>query len=668
MKILVVEDTEDSRVLLQDVLTASGYEVRSTENGKEALRVMAGNFMPDLIISDILMPEMDGYALCRALKADEKFRSIPFVFYTATYTDPKDERFAMGLGASRFLIKPMEMPQFVREIEAVLKEYEAGKLPAGQGLEKDEEKLKENYCEILSRKLDKKVRELEEERDKLAKARDDWEATFQAINDPVLILDTRFFIMKSNRAAYTLFKANDEDLHGRQCHVLFHGIKTPCEGCPVSKTIQDNKPHVVEMEHKKLAKTLLVSSYPRFDQQGKLVSIVETAKDITENKYLEKQLRQAQKMEAIGTLAGGIAHDFNNILMAIIGFTEIMEYEIPADNPAQNYLQQVLKAGNRAKDLVKQILTISRQSEHKNQPVEVQNILREALQLLRSSIPTTITFKENIDFKCKPILADPSRIHQIVMNLCTNAYHAMDKKSGVLTVSLSEEEIKPASRARHDDLRPGRYVKLEVSDTGCGMEKSLIEKIFDPYFTTKDQGEGTGLGLAVVLGIVKRVRGHITVDSEPGKGTTFRIFFPQFTSQYDSSAQETKSKEDMRGNERILIIDDEAQIFKLEKKILQRLGYQVTALSSPVEALRVFQAKPEDFDLIITDMTMPNITGAELAQKVLSIRENIPIILCTGYSEIIDKEKARALGIRDFILKPIKMNDLASAVRNVLEK
>ena len=667
MKVLVVEDTEDSRVLLHDVLTASGYEVRSAENGKKALKVIEDNFLPDLIVSDILMPEMDGYALCRALKADEKLRSIPFVFYTATYTDPKDEQFAMSLGAARFLIKPIEMPQFLKEIEVVLDKHKAGKLSVGQSLEKSEEELKENYTEILARKLDKKVRELEEERDKLAKARDDWESTFQAINDSVMILDLQYRIMKSNRAVYAPLNAGAEDLQGLKCHILFHDAETPCEGCPVSRTIQDSKPHVAEIEHKKLKKAFLVSSFPRFDQNGKLISIVETAKDITEKNLLEKQLRQAQKMEAIGTLAGGIAHDFNNILMAVIGYTEIIEYEIPYDSPVQKNLQEILKAGNRAKDLVAQILTFSRQSKHENKPVEVQHILKEALNLLRSSIPTTISFAATIDFKCKPILADPSRIHQIIMNLCINAYHAMQEKGGTLTVSLSEEEIKPADHVRHDDPVPGRYVKLEISDTGSGMEKHIIDKIFDPYFTTKNQSEGTGLGLAVVRGIVKRIDGHITVDSEPGKGTTFRIFFPQVHANQHTSAAKEKNREESRGNERLLIVDDEKQLIKLEEKILERLGYQVTALDNPVEALRVFQEKPEDFDLIITDMTMAEMTGAKLAEKLIEIRKDIPIILCTGYSEIIDKEKAGALGIRDFILKPIKMNEFGTAVRDVLD-
>ncbi len=384
-----------------------------------------------------------------------------------------------------------------------------------------------------------------------------------------------------------------------------------------------------------------------------------------EKQQLEIQLRQAQKMESIGTLAGGIAHDFNNILSSVIGYTELTLADMSeGKSVSKQNMQAILRAGERARDLVSQILTFSRQTEKVNIPIKMHMIANEALKLLRSSIPTTIEIIHKIQ-KCKPILADPTQIHQVIMNLCTNAFHAMQRSGGVMTVTLSPIEIQAQDSERIADLSPGSYAKLEVIDTGTGMNQSTIERIFDPYFTTKEKGKGTGLGLAVVHGIVTNHNGAITVESIPGQGSTFRVFLPVVD---DSEMQITSRKKQLpRGTEHILLVDDEKEIVLIEQQMLERLGYKVTTCAGSLDALTVFQANPLKFDMIITDMTMPNMTGDQLACEIIKIRPEIPIILCTGFSEYMNNEKAKSMGIRKFVLKPVSMEEIATAIRDVLD-
>jgi CheY-like chemotaxis protein len=341
--------------------------------------------------------------------------------------------------------------------------------------------------------------------------------------------------------------------------------------------------------------------------------------------------------------------------------------EAPEDSVARSNLAQVLKAANRAKGLVNQILTFSRQSEQERKPLKIQPIIKEALKLLRASLPSTIEITQNIDKESGAILADPTQIHQVIINLCTNAYHAMREKGGVLEVILTEVDADSTDLTFNPDLSPGPYLRLTISDTGHGMDRIVMERIFDPYFTTKDLGEGTGMGLAVVHGIVRSHSGDITVYSEPGKGTTFHVYLPRIDT--GAIAPETVSTEPApKGKERILLVDDEEQIVLMVRQMLEGLGYHVTARTSSVEALGAFRAKPEKFDLVITDQTMPNMTGAELAQKLMGIRADIPIILCTGFSEVITEDKSKAIGIREYVMKPVIRSEIAKTIRRVLDK
>ncbi|MBF0528550.1 MAG: PAS domain S-box protein, partial [Deltaproteobacteria bacterium] len=401
--------------------------------------------------------------------------------------------------------------------------------------------------------------------------------------------------------------------------------------------------------------------------------IISITRDISDRKLAEEEkeklqgkLVQAQKMEAIGTLAGGIAHDFNNILGAIMGYTQLAILESQKESPHKQYLEQIYQAGLRATDLVKHILSFSRQTEHQPVVVQVSSLIKEALKLIRASLPSTIEIRQHFTFIDSVVFADPTSIHQIVMNLCTNASHAMEEKGGILSVDLQEVIIDQDYLCGDFKLSPGSYVKLSVNDTGSGIKPEIMDRIFDPYFTTKDQEKGTGLGLAVIHGIVQSLKGAISVYSEPGKGTTFNVYLP-IVEQITSTEVPTTEPFEC-GTERILFIDDEAVLADMGQRLLERLGYRVITKTSSLEALELFKAKPTDFDLVITDHTMPQMTGMELAKELLTVRPDIPIILCSGFSHQVSENNAVEIGIKKFIRKPLLVNTIAQAIREVLEQ
>ncbi len=408
--------------------------------------------------------------------------------------------------------------------------------------------------------------------------------------------------------------------------------------------------------------------YPAFRADKLIVTfydITERKRAEEEKQRLEAQLRQAQKMEAVGTLAGGIAHEFNNILGIILGYAELAKDDIPEWNPARFNLDEIKAASLRAKGVVRQLLAFSRKTEENHQPLNLDPVVKEAIKFLRSSIPTNIEIRQNIAEGCHKVIADPTQIHQIILNLSTNAAHAMEEMGDILEFSLQNITLDESTRNSNSKLQPGKNVLLEVSDKGSGIPAEILDRIFDPYFTTKEVGKGTGMGLAVVHGIVEAHGGCIQVQSDPGRGTMFKIFFPA-TKEENRSALEIE--EDLpTGNERILFIDDEQSIATLGRLVLEGLGYQVQAETNPTKALEVFASNPEQFDLIITDTTMPGITGDQLLKKVLQIRPDMKTILCTGYSERVDEEKAIALGAKAYALKPLDRKQLAITVREILD-
>jgi signal transduction histidine kinase/ActR/RegA family two-component response regulator len=510
------------------------------------------------------------------------------------------------------------------------------------------------------------------------------QTVLESLTHPFYVIDAKTYrILMANKAAFPGNIAAEGFL---SCYSMTHQRTEPCSGddhpCSLVEVRKTKKSQVLEHIHTDKEgnpRIFQIFAYPVLDGRGDVGQVIEYCIDITDQKNaeeerskLESQLQQAQKMEAMGTLAGGIAHDFNNILSAIFGFSELIRDELPPDSALQGRIREVLKAGGRARDLVRQILTFSRQAEQERKPLQVHLLVKEDLKLLRASIPTTIEIRQDVR-DCGLVLADPTQIHQVLMNLCTNAYHAMREERGVLAVALVPVEIDGDDRKVASlSILPGKYVMLEVSDTGHGMDRVTVDRIFDPYFTTKRKGEGTGMGLAVVHGIVKSHNGHISVYSEPEIGTTFKVYLPQFegdlTSGMKAGGEAVSSVEALPGGtERILLVDDEEQIVEALSLMLESLGYTVNGHTDSLEALATFTKEQGRFDLVVTDMTMPKMTGRELAQKILALRPDMPIILCTGFSEMIDAGRSEIAGVKEFIMKPVIKADLARLVRKALD-
>jgi len=679
IKLMIVEDNEQNLYMLSVLLKGHGYEVISAINGVDALKKARIN-PPDVIISDILMPEMDGFTLCRQWKADDRLKNIPFIFYTATYTDPRDEKLAMSLGAERFLLKPIDPGELVGIIKDIVQDVK-GRQPDVKSLNPDKEKeIFKLYNERLVKKLEKKMLDLEKEitdRKSIEKAlrlsESRYRNLFDNINDCIFTHDLAGCLITANHATARMLEY-EEELSGRRISdflhpesaQFFHSTYTPQierDGFYNGKWVYiSGKGAERHIE----VRSVLVEQ----ENEEKYVSCV--GRDITESiaarrkvKNLEQQLFQAQKMEAIGTLAGGIAHDFNNILSAISGHTELALMGIPEQIEGREHLESVMTACDRAIDLVRQILTFSRHTEQEKRPVNLSLIVKEVIKLLRASLPAFIDIKLDLKTEQGIIEANPSQIHQVLMNLATNAGHAMGDKSGILGIGLSNLDIDSASAGFYPDLLPGPHLRLTVSDTGHGIPAENMARIFDPYFTTKEKEQGTGLGLSVAHGIIKSCKGAISVYSEPGRGSAFHIYLPRVTP--DGHGLSLKTMEPpLTGEGWILFVDDEQILIDIGKQMLERLGYEVLTRTGSYDALELFRQQPDQIDLVITNMTMPNMTGDKLAQQLMEIRPDILIILCTGFSEMMTEKRAKDMGIHAFIMKPFNFHELAKTVHRVL--
>ncbi|MCG8634808.1 MAG: ATP-binding protein [Desulfobacterales bacterium] len=502
--------------------------------------------------------------------------------------------------------------------------------------------------------------------DQLRSSRKEWERTFDAIDDVIAIVDLDRKIIRINTAVRKSFQKTPEQVTGKICCTLFDSDSI-CDGCPLPHTIKNQEVHSAEVIHPHLEKILQVTTFPLFDEAGQLIGAVHISKDVTKVKSLENRLLHAHKMESIGTLAGGIAHDFNNILTAIMGFTELAQGEAEDQEDLQEDLLEIHTAASRAADLVRQILTFSRMRGTEKSELRLKPVIEDALKMIRSVLPASIDIETRLDTGLNPVMADSTQIHQVVMNLCTNASQAMEENGGLLTITLKAVDVTPATSGKCDYLTPGGYIELAVSDTGCGIESKHMDTIFDPYFTTKNVGEGTGLGLSVVHGIVKDSGGEVVVRSEAGQGTCFLVYFPTIgkkkpekkISEFDVGCE--------KGYGHILVVDDELPIVKICGRLLKQHGFDVTLKNSSTDALEYIKTHPGTIDLVITDMTMPVLNGNRLAIRIFQLEPDLPVILMSGYSKELCDEKISLPNIKAVLMKPVSKQDLLTHIFPILQ-
>ncbi|MBF0371475.1 MAG: PAS domain S-box protein [Magnetococcales bacterium] len=799
MNILVVDDNENARLLAQTVLISQGYGVETASNGKEALAAIRQK-QPDLVITDILMPEMDGFDLCRTIKEDAALCHIPLVFYTATYTDPKDERFAMELGASRFIIKPLEVDHFVSIIREILGSVQASKLPR-PNLLNQKAPLDRLHVESLSRKLDKKIKDLEREQEALRKSEEryrdllettsDWiwesdleghftyaspqveeilgytpeeitgqksgfdlmppqeaerirplyqafiqsEKSFEGLVNINLHKDGRRVILESSGRPFfdssgkllgyrgvgrdttervqTEEKLKESESRFRNLYenapLAYQSLNAEGRLIAVNKawlaTLGFDRPqqvlgrwfgdflppddqalfrnqfaefkktgenHGVEFEivrHDGVAIQVSFEGRITRDPDGNFLQTHCLLSDITERHRLEMQLRQSQKMEAIGTLAGGIAHDFNNILGSILGYTDLARDTVPDHSQTKNHLDQVFKAGIRAKELVARILIFARRDKEKTENLELAPVIQESLKLIQATIPGNIHIQPRIVAQKAVIHSNTTLIQQIVMNLCINAATAMGQKGGELIIALEETEV--ASPLSHDlHIDPGHYVLLTVEDNGCGIPANLLEKVIDPFFTTKDVGHGTGLGLSVVHGIVKNHDGALWISSEAQKGTVVRVYLP--LAKAGAAKKPPVTAENPRqalpkGKGTILLVDDDKALLEMGKAQLEWLGYDVLAHSDPNLALELLRKNVDCAKGAIIDQEMPHMKGSDLIHRMFSLRPDLPIFLCTGNDHSLTPRQIREMGVTGLLQKPVLIEKLANTLHNAFK-
>ncbi|OGQ87408.1 MAG: hypothetical protein A2512_01595 [Deltaproteobacteria bacterium RIFOXYD12_FULL_56_24] len=499
------------------------------------------------------------------------------------------------------------------------------------------------------------------------------QAIFETVQAGIVIIDKKSRrIVDANPAAQKLIGLPRTKLIGSKCYQsICPADKEHCPVLDLGQHLVNSGQILLQADDKELP---ILKSVVELELNGRpclvesFLDISKRVEDEHERLRLQGHLRQAQKMEAIGTLAGGIAHDFNNLLQSILGYSGLLLYALPEKSEHHQYADAIKTAGVSAAALIKQILTFSRQREHEPNPLQLQYLVKEALKLLRATLPTTIAINEQIHMQCSSVLADSTEIHQIIMNLGTNAYHAMREKGGALSVKLDEIEVDQALVNETPELIPyKKYVRLIVTDTGHGMDQETRQRIFEPYFTTKEKGEGTGLGLAIIHGIITSCQGAISVRSSLGEGATFTLFFPVLEQTIPLLEGAEKAENVLpRINARVLFVDDAERNVTLGESVLKQIGCTVMALTDSREALDVFGAVPEKFDLVITDQTMPHLTGLELAKKMLAIRKDIPIIMLTGHSDLVDEQRAKAVGIAKFLMKPISMEEIAQAMGEIL--
>ncbi len=659
IKILVVDDKKNNQLLFERYLRQPDWIVISVSSGDEAIQaVIQDDFA--LILMDIVMPGKNGFETAEQIRRNNEKSHIPIIFVTAYKNEESCEFKGYEAGAVDFLYKPLDPVILRSKVNVFAELYRREKVLQLTTVELGNtmESLKK---EIIMRKA---------AQERVLKSEKKYRSLFDTSRDGIAFEKLSGGLETANKAYTDMMGYSVEELQDIK---NFRAIKAQMPS-DINHEILDQmteKGYCDEVETKYTRKDndtfpALFRSWVIKDEDGYPLRKLNLVRDITEQRKIENRLRQAQKMEAVGTLAGGIAHDFNNVLAAIMGYIELAQFDVPEESKARKSLGHVLKASLRAKKLVSHILAFSRQSGNEKRPLLIRHIAKEAIDLLRATLPSTIDIRQNIPSKLSTIHADATQLHQILMNLGTNAYHAIGDETGVIEIAMSDFNTDEKLVLDFAELDPGEYIRLSVKDNGCGMDSSTLSKIFDPYFTTKDKGVGTGMGLSVVHGIVKSHGGSINVVSKPGAGSEFSLFFPAINAVEESQAAVVNIKEG--SGEQVLFVDDEDVLVSLGKDVLGKLGYKVVAETSSVKALELYKENPEKFDIIVSDTTMPDLTGIQLARSVREINSDIPIILCTGYSRQIDEQVLGDLGVEYLLIKPYEVSELAVIMRTLLEK
>ncbi|BBO71533.1 hypothetical protein DSCA_54630 [Desulfosarcina alkanivorans] len=647
--ILTIEDEPAIRDSFRNYLEDFDYHVIEAPDGVAGLEAFRRH-QPDLVLLDLRMPGMDGIEVLAQIREISPDTPVIIVSGTGLIEDVVE---ALRQGAQDYLLKPIEDLPIVRH--AVDRCLERARL------------VRENrqYQQQLEEKVLKRTRDLAAANRRLKKSESKYRLLFESMRHGFALCRPAdagrppedYRLMDVNPAFESMVGMGAAALKDQRLSALFPGVDF--QGA--TQAGADRGSHHVEYHDPSQDRYFDMLVYLRENRDLVLVLA-----DISERQRLKEQLQQAQKMEAIGTLAGGIAHDFNNILGAIVGYGELAMLDLAADHPARRKVGRMIGSCDRAKELVRRILSFSRQNPTENSRVRMDRMVVEVLELLRAALPTTIEIRKQIRCAGATVHADPTQVHQILMNLCTNAHHAMRKTGGRLTIRVDCVESTQVPLNEGPALPAGAYVCLTVRDTGTGMDSRTLKRAFDPYFTTKPKGEGTGLGLAVVHGLVKRWKGEIGVKSGPGKGTTFSIYLPRIDDAQEAFGVPVGAA--ATGCGRILMVDDEQALVLVGREMLARAGYTVTVFTCPEKALGQFREAPGAFDLVLTDMTMPKLTGDQLAREIHRVRPDLPVILCTGYVEAMETAMASEAGYAAVLMKPLMMDALIHTVGLVLEK